>query len=27
MEHSAYVPAPGHFFDIVEMVEALQADR
>jgi|GEM_PF-651603 len=27
MGRSTYVPAPGHFLDIVEMVEALQSDR
>ncbi|NDC77043.1 MAG: hypothetical protein EBZ67_04105, partial [Chitinophagia bacterium] len=27
MEHSAYVPAPGHFFDIVELAASLNGDR
>jgi hypothetical protein len=27
MEHSAYVPAPGHFFDIVELAASLIGDR
>lgn len=27
MEHSNYVPAPGHFFDIVELAASLQGDR
>jgi hypothetical protein len=27
MEHSAYIPAPGHFFDIVELAASLHGDR
>lgn len=27
MEHSTFVPAPGHFFDIVELAASLQGDR
>ena len=27
MEHSAFVPAPGHFFDIVELAASLNGDR
>lgn len=27
MEHSSYVPAPGHFFDIVELAASLREER